>query len=127
MRHKQAQALDEELSRRGLPADFEPKDGEGQGRIDGRLSFRRIDSENGECRLALPEQSAGIDWSEGFLEVDGGGQNGDGEARKMSLQGAAKLLLIADPGYLLGGRRTAVALPANFEFRRTRLAEALYE
>src|SRR5580658_1725866 len=126
-RNKQPQAFAQELARGGMAAGFEPEDGEGQRSVDGSLSFGAVDSEHAECRLALAEQSAGVDGAEGVFQVDGGGQTRDGEAGKMAIESTAQLSFVAGASDFPGGGRTAVALTADFEFCGTRLAEALHE
>ena len=91
------------------------------------MRFRGVDSENSEGRLAVANQAAGVDGAKGFLQVDGGGETGDGEAGKMAIEGAAQLLLVTDAGRFFGGGRAAVVLAANFETGGTRLAEPLHE
>ncbi len=104
VRHKQVETLDQELTRRGQPAHFEPEDAKGEGGIDGGLSLRRVDSQDREGRLALAQEPAGVDRAKGFLQVDGGGQPGDGEAGEVAFQGATQFLLVAWPGLLFWRR-----------------------
>jgi hypothetical protein len=72
VRDKQVEALDEELASRGMAAHFEPEDAEGQGSIDRGLSFRGIDSQDGERGLTFAQKSPSIDRAERLFQVDGG-------------------------------------------------------
>ncbi len=110
-----------------MATGFEPENAESQGSVDGGLSFGGVDAENGVGRLTLAKKSAGIDGAEGFFEVDGCGQAGDGQAGKLTIERVAELLLVAGAGKFFCRGRAAVALTADFELARARLAEALHE
>ena len=120
------ESLNQKLACGGLTAHFEPEDAEGQSRINGRLSFRRVHSKNGEGCLAFAQRSTGVDRAKRFFQVDGGGQAGDGKAGKVAIEGAAQLLLITGAGSLFCRGRTPVALTANFQPAGTRLAKPLH-
>src|SRR5206468_9455054 len=109
------------FSARALATEIEPENGEGQCRIDGSLSLRRIDAQEGKCRLALAQQTSGIDGSKRFFQIDAGGQPGNGEAGEMPFDDAAQFLLIAGPRCFFRGRRSTIALAANFQLGWARL------
>ena len=120
--------LDQELPGRRLAAGFEPEDAKRQRCVNRGLGFRSVDSQNGEGRLALAQQPAGIGRAEGFFQINSGGQASNSKAGEMTLQSAEQLLLVAGPRGFLGGRRAAVALAlaADFQTSRTCLSQPLH-
>ena len=81
---KQMETLDQELARGGQAAGIKPEDRESESGIDGGLSFRCVDSEHREGRLAFSQNSPGIDRAKRLLQVNAGGQAGDGEVPMLS-------------------------------------------
>jgi hypothetical protein len=67
---KGTQAGNHHLSRLGLSAHIEPQDCKGQSRVNRGLCLLRVDPEDSKTGLPPAQQAAGIDRSEGSLEVD---------------------------------------------------------
>src|SRR4029077_12906317 len=83
-RNKKKEPLDEELSCRRFAAHIEPENSEGQSRIDGTLRLGSIHAEQRKGCLPLPQQATRVNRTKRSLQINTGGQAGDGESGKVS-------------------------------------------
>jgi hypothetical protein len=125
-RQKEFQTLHHDLSRLCYAAGIEPQDAEGQCRVNRKLGFMRIHSQNGEAGLSAMQNPTGINGTKRPLEIDRCGQPRGNVSGKAALQGALQTALVGQARGTFRGGGAAVSLPADFQFARTGLPQPLH-
>jgi|SRR5580692_1484220 hypothetical protein len=89
--------FDQEFSCRRLPAQVEPKNPEGQGRIDRALRLGSIHAQQRKGGLTLPQQATRVNRTKRSLQINSGGEAGDRVPGKMSFDGPFSLASLPAP------------------------------